>query len=397
MGVTTVNASAASSGGGRASAGSVPWYLAAVTFASTSVILGLLWDISWHRTIGRDAFLTPAHLAIHLGAVIAGFSCGAVALKTTFAGSAEERAISVSFWGFRAPLGAWVCVWGCFAMLTSAPFDNWWHNAYGLDVQILSPPHAVLGIGMIAIQTGAMLMVLAEQNRRSDSAGMLRWMYVYTAGIALLMAATMVWEYTGFPNQMRSTLFYKVAALALPFFIIAPARAARMRWPATAITLVYMGLTLFMVWLLPMFPATALLGPIYNPLTHMQPPTFPLLLVVPALAIDLLLRRGSAQREWQLAIPIGVAFVVLLLLAQWPFSGFLISPAARNAVFVADRWEYSTHLGPWQYEYWGLDRDAADKWSAARFWSGIAFAAVLAMASSWLGLVRGRWMKAVQR
>ena len=200
MGVTTVHTSAASSGGGRASAGSVPWYLVAVTFASTSVILGLLWDISWHRTIGRDAFLTPAHLAIYLGAVIAGFSCGAVALKTTFAGSAEERAISVSFWGFRAPLGAWVCVWGCFAMLTSAPFDNWWHNAYGLDVQILSPPHAVLGIGMIAIQTGAMLMVLAEQNRRSDSAGMLRWMYVYTAGIALLMAATMVWEYTGFPN-----------------------------------------------------------------------------------------------------------------------------------------------------------------------------------------------------
>src|SRR5262250_1602878 len=120
----------------------VPWYLSGVTVASTCVIVGLLWDISWHRTIGRDAFLTPAHLAIYMGAVIAGFSCGALALKTTFAGSPEERATSVKFWGFRAPLGAWVCIWGSFAMLTSAPFDDWWHNSYGLDVKILSPPHA---------------------------------------------------------------------------------------------------------------------------------------------------------------------------------------------------------------------------------------------------------------
>ena len=29
-------------------------------------------------------------------------------------------------------------------MLTSAPFDNWWHDAYGLDVKIISPPHMFL-------------------------------------------------------------------------------------------------------------------------------------------------------------------------------------------------------------------------------------------------------------
>src|SRR5439155_23253857 len=108
----------------------VPWYLNAVVFASTSVIVGLLWDISWHRTIGRDRFLTPAHAAIYLGGLIAGLSCGVLALKTTFFGSPEERAVSVRFWGFRAPLGAWLSIWGSFAMLTSAPLDNWWHNAY---------------------------------------------------------------------------------------------------------------------------------------------------------------------------------------------------------------------------------------------------------------------------
>ena len=29
-------------------------------------------------------------------------------------------------------------------MIVSAPFDNWWHNAYGLDVRIISHPHMVL-------------------------------------------------------------------------------------------------------------------------------------------------------------------------------------------------------------------------------------------------------------
>src|SRR5262245_15357219 len=90
----------------------VPWYLSAVVFASTSVIIGLLWDISWHRTIGRDAFLTPAHVAIYLGGLVAGLACGVLVLKTTFAGTDEERAASVTFWGFRGPLGAWLCIWG---------------------------------------------------------------------------------------------------------------------------------------------------------------------------------------------------------------------------------------------------------------------------------------------
>src|SRR5213592_2760687 len=53
---------------GRAKAGAVglPWYVVAVVLAATSAIVGVIWDISWHRTIGRDTFWTPAHLAIYL-------------------------------------------------------------------------------------------------------------------------------------------------------------------------------------------------------------------------------------------------------------------------------------------------------------------------------------------
>src|SRR5512132_1804353 len=141
------------------------WHAYTAAFAAACVMIGAYWDISWHMSIGRDTFWTPAHLLIQAGGLIAGISSGYVAIKTTFFGTDAERNSGVSFWGFRAPLGAWIGVWGCGAMLTSAPFDNWWHNAYGLDVRIISPPHAVLAIGIYAIVVGALLLTLAQQNR----------------------------------------------------------------------------------------------------------------------------------------------------------------------------------------------------------------------------------------
>ena len=161
MGITALSPSAAPARI-RARALAIPWQTVAVLFASTSIIVGVIWDVSWHITIGRDTFWKPAHLAIYLGGVVGGVASGFVVLETTFAGTVDERAASVRFWGFRGPLGAWVTIWGALAMLTSAPFDDWWHNAYGLDVQILSPPHVVLAAGIVAIAIGMMLSTLAR-------------------------------------------------------------------------------------------------------------------------------------------------------------------------------------------------------------------------------------------
>ena len=81
----------------------------------------------------------------------AGVACGYLILSTTFQSRSSVSAASVSMWGFRGPLGAFICAWGGVAMITSAPFDNWWHAAYGLDVKIISPPHILRGHGSTAI------------------------------------------------------------------------------------------------------------------------------------------------------------------------------------------------------------------------------------------------------
>src|SRR5581483_8219957 len=119
---------------GASGRGALSRYVALTVAAAASTVLGVIWDISWHRSIGRDTLWTPAHLAIYFGGLLAGAGSAWLVFSTTFGHDDARRAAAVRFWGFRAPLGAWLCIWGAIAMLTSAPFDNWWHNAYGLDV-----------------------------------------------------------------------------------------------------------------------------------------------------------------------------------------------------------------------------------------------------------------------
>jgi hypothetical protein len=117
----------------------VPWFVWTALLAVVSGIVGAHWDISWHRSIGRDTFWSPPHIAIYMKGVLAGITFGYLILHTTFAKRDADDVVSI--WGLRGPLGAFIAAWGGITMLTSGPFDDWWHNAYGLDTKIVSPPH----------------------------------------------------------------------------------------------------------------------------------------------------------------------------------------------------------------------------------------------------------------
>jgi hypothetical protein len=373
------------------------WALRVVLASSISIVVGLIWDISWHRTIGRDTFWSPPHLLEQIAAAAAGIGCGWLVLRTTFAGTEEARARSVRFWGFRGPLGAWVCIWGSLMMILSAPFDDWWHNAYGLDVRIISPPHVILAVGIVAIQVGAMLMALAAQNRaHEDETKRLGIVYALSAGILLAMHATVIMEYASFGNHMHGSTFYRVTALGIPAILVATGRASRLRWPATTTAAIYMVIVLAMLWTLQLFPAQPKLAPIFNPVTRMVPPPFPLLVIVPAVAIDLLMRRVRGH-DWWLSLMTGVLYVAVMLAVHWFFAEFLLSPLARNFVFGVDHWDYAERLGPWRYQYWNLDRDALGTPSLRVFVRGLMIAVATAIGSVRVGLWWGSGMRRVQR
>jgi hypothetical protein len=391
MGATTLSPAAAT-GHRRTRATSIPWQIPAVLFASTSMVIGVIWDISWHMTIGRDTFWTPAHLAIYVGGIVGGLASGYVVLRTTFAGTEAERSGAVRFWGFRGPLGAWVTIWGALAMLTSAPFDDWWHNAYGLDVQILSPPHVVLAVGIIAIALGAMLGTLAHQNRTDARGGWIDRGHAYAAGLVLTFVAILSTEYTD-RILHHSSIFYMVACGAFPFVLVGAARASRLRWPATAIAGTYTAVTVAMVWLLPLFAAEPLLGPIRRQITHMVPMDFPLLLIAPAIALDLAARRTREGRDWLTAVVYGIIFFVVLFAVQYPFSSFLMSPWSMNPVFATTNFDYAMPDSWYKVrrEFYPWDANATAK--LAR----LGVAVLLAIASTRLGLGWGNWMRRVRR
>jgi hypothetical protein len=374
---------------------SVPWYCRVLIFAATCIFVGITWDISWHETIGRDTFWTPAHMVIYVGGTLAGCCCGWLVLRTTFRGNEAARNGSVRIWGFYGPIGAWVVIWGALAMLISAPFDDWWHNAYGLDVKILSPPHALLAAGMHHIIVGALLLVAAVQNR-SGVAGLRtgRLLFVYAAGVMMALATLILTEYS-LPNSQHNATFYQASAMLYPVLLVTIARAAQVRWAATMAALVCFGVKLAMTWILPLFPAEPKLAPIYNPVDHMVPPHFPLLLFVPALGIDLLFLWLGRGRSWKragvLSLLIPPVFLGLFFLTQWFFSKFLLSPSAENWVFAGNRyWSYGVYPGDWQRQFWGLRSDPI----TAR---GLGFAWLWAFISTLVGLIWGQWMSKVKR
>ncbi|HWD18285.1 MAG TPA: hypothetical protein VHB20_03325 [Verrucomicrobiae bacterium] len=372
----------------RTSGGPAFWPGLLLALAATSITVGILWDISWHTTIGRDTFWTPAHMAIYLGGTIGGCVGGWLAIQSTFFGEGRN---AVTVLGARAPLGAWVAIWGAVAMLTSAPFDNWWHNAYGLDVRIISVPHALLGLGMLGISLGALLLTLSWQNQQQDGAG--GGLFVYVGGVFVVLGAVFIMEYS-WPNMQHTGRFFEVAALTFPFRLVTLGRAGRISWPATRSAAVFLLIYGLMIWILPLFPAEPKLAPIYNKLTHMVPPPFPVLLIFPALAMDLVLRRRVKDQGWGgwlTAMALGTVFLAVFIPVQWFFAEFLLSPGSHNWFFAGDRiWSYGSSPGSYRMEFWDWKSDPLNFKSAGWSW-------VWATASAWVGLRLGGWMRKVQR
>src|ERR1700678_1893087 len=93
-------------------AAAAPWYVWCGVVGVTAVVFGLFWDVSWHMTIGRDTFWTPAHLAIQFGGILVAAVSAYLIFSTTFGSDPVAKAASVKVWGFRGPLGAFMALRG---------------------------------------------------------------------------------------------------------------------------------------------------------------------------------------------------------------------------------------------------------------------------------------------
>ena len=378
-----------------ASRPAIPWYIWAGVLAITSSSIGGAWDVSWHRSIGRDTFWTPAHILIYACGVLAGIVGAWLVLNATFGRDEQLRNVSVKIRGLRAPLGVFLAGWGGVAMLTSAPFDNWWHNAYGLDVKIVSPPHTLLILGIRAVSIGMMFLILAAMNRAADTGTgdfkTLQRLFLYLCGLAVVGQMFFIQEFT-WDVVLHRSVAYIAMGIALPILFATISQASRFRWAATTTAGIYMFFIIAEILILPLVPAQPKLGPVFYPVTHLVPAKFPVLLVVPAIALDLFWQRTRSWKPWQIAIVSGVLFIAIVFAVEWPFANFLVSKASENRFFGTIYFDYNAQAT-------GFDR-------MRRFFhpdygvaliKGLTTATLCAIASTWVGLRFGHWMRGVQR
>jgi len=307
--------------------------------ARIPVVTGHALDEWFHRLESGPAFLRREERA-HWLADEAGISCGYLILRATFFPTAETTASSVRVFGFRGPLGAFIAAWGGIAMITSAPFDNWWHEAYGLDVKIVSPPHTLLILGIRAVGIGILFLILAAMNRAASddtpsgahTFKSLQRLFLYIGGLIVGGQMFFLMEYT-WDVKLHSVAAYVSMGIALPLVFAMLSQASRYKWAATSTAAVYMLIVIAEILVFPLIPAQPKLGPVFNPVTHLIPAKFPILIIVPALALDLLWQRTRAWKPWKVALASGFVFIAVLTIVEWPFASFLLSKASETRFF----------------------------------------------------------------
>ena len=125
----------------------------------------------------------------------------------------------------------------------------------------------------------------------------------------------------------------------------------------------------------------------------MVPLHFPLLILAPAVVLDIAGSKMQLLSKWQQATIKGTIFVIVLMIVQWPFANFLMSPASRNWVFGTHYFFFflppNTRQATNQFGIWEL--------TASHFWRNIILAFVIAIVNVRIGIVFGNWLRRLQR
>lgn len=343
--------------------------------AVTAMVLGILWDISWDASIGVDSFWSPPHMATNFGAAVAGL-CGAVLLCRALPGTAWRAAKGGGAPTTRAAVGAGLAVWGAVAMLGFLILEDWWSRAYGLYGERWSPPEVLFTAAGATLLCGA--AIASARGRGSLAAP-------WVIGLTIAFAVAAMTPY-GMPNLHRTGTFYATSALLFPPLLAFAAAADGRPWSATLAALCYATLVCLLLWTLPLFPATPRIGPIYEPVESLIPPRFPLLLLLPALAIDVCTRRFGTRAV--AAVACAASFLSIFVPVQWWFASFLLSPAADNWIFAGGgrHWPFYVQIGPERAQFWGQEGDGLTP-------SLLLGCTLVATLGSLAGLRLGAWVR----
>jgi hypothetical protein len=270
---------------------------------------GLLWDVAWHRTVGRDSFLSPPHVLMYAGVAVNGL----VSAWAVLVGRRRQG----------APAGFVLSGAGFLLALAGAALDEWWHVNVGKDVNLWSPPHLVGLAGTVLIAVG-LVFALAAQTRYALEP---RWrtprVVLVFCFADLVHKAMVALDHYTLDAWGRTPDFYPfLLALCLPAILVMAVRALG-AGAATATAVAFS------------VEHVAVLGVLLA--FGMRIPTFTPIPILPAIVLDLVLVAFTLRRASALApVVSGVAFALALYLQEGAWMAWVVErPWAFGRIAVA--------------------------------------------------------------
>ena len=116
------------------------------------------WDITNHLLNRPETFFSPPHAGLYSGVVLVLFGS-----LMTYRYHRHSSKISDIKTKKSLPTYLRLVIVGIVMLISAGPLDFAWHTAFGLD-GLLSPPHAVLTMGLVLCSIGAFLGLISKNN-----------------------------------------------------------------------------------------------------------------------------------------------------------------------------------------------------------------------------------------
>lgn len=274
--------------------------------------MGLYWDVAWHIDYGRDELLlNPSHTMIVLGL---GGLMYAAAIAVTFA-TLDRANVGFRFKKLTIPWSAASMFALGLGGLAAFPFDELWHQAYGIDVTLWSPTHLQLLAGG-GFATIASWMMIAEGARGTQPTKTGRFIHIMAAGATLVGLSIFQGEFD-FRALQFQVAYYPVLVMLAAGFTLVLARIALGPWGALKTTLFYLGVRGFLVLIVT--------GGLDHTMTYF--PTY----LIPALCVEAAAFLVNPNNRLKFALAAGTLLGTVGLAAElaWmPLIGWLeVTPA----------------------------------------------------------------------
>jgi len=114
--------------------------------AGLLAIFATYWDEAWHTDVGRDTAWSVPHVLLYGSVGIIGLGVAYWGLRQLLVSRSLRRSLA------NRPLVA--AGFGALGALVAAPIDIFWHETYGRDAVLWSPPHMLALLGSIALGLG---------------------------------------------------------------------------------------------------------------------------------------------------------------------------------------------------------------------------------------------------